>query len=234
MAAQSPALPAAPWSPPRRQASLRYFLHRYARNRMALFGLWVITLVAFAAVFAPRVAPADPTKPDFGRLLAPASREHLLGTYDLGRDLLSRVIYGARTSLLAGVVSVGIAVAVGLPLGLMSGYYRGRLDDFLMRLTDALLSFPFLVLALAIAAVLGAGLWKAMIAIGIVFTPGFIRLSRAQVLSERERAYVEAARARRARRTGGSSGGTSCPTASRRCWCRRRWPWPQRSPRRPR
>jgi peptide/nickel transport system permease protein len=105
------------------------------------------------------------------------------------------VIYGARTSLLAGVVSVGIAILVGLPLGLMSGYYRGRLDNFLMRLTDALLSFPFLVLALAIAAVLGAGLSKAMIAIGIVFTPGFIRLSRAQVLSERERAYVEAARA---------------------------------------
>jgi peptide/nickel transport system permease protein len=141
------------------------------------------------------VTPADPTKPDFTNLLAPASRQHLLGTDDLGRDLLSRVIYGARTSLLAGVVSVGIAILVGLPLGLMSGYYRGRLDNFLMRLTDALLSFPFLVLALAIAAVLGAGLSKAMIAIGIVFTPGFIRLSRAQVLSERERAYVEAARA---------------------------------------
>jgi len=93
------------------------------------------------------------------------------------------------------VISVGLALAMGLPLGLMSGYFRGHLDNVLMRFTDALLSFPFLVLALAIAAILGTGLSKAMIAIGIVFTPGFIRLSRAQVLSERERTYVEAARA---------------------------------------
>jgi peptide/nickel transport system permease protein len=195
MATPDTALVAARGSASRRPAGAGYLLHRYARNRMALVGLWVIALVALAAAFAPWVTPADPTKPDFTNLLAPASRQHLLGTDDLGRDLLSRVIYGARTSLLAGVVSVGIAILVGLPLGLMSGYYRGRLDNFLMRLTDALLSFPFLVLALAIAAVLGAGLSKAMIAIGIVFTPGFIRLSRAQVLSERERAYVEAARA---------------------------------------
>ncbi len=174
---------------------IRYFLHRYARNRLALIGLWVVALVFLAAAFAPIVAPSDPTKPDFVRLLEAPSREHLLGTDDLGRDIASRVIFGARTSLLAGVISVGIALAVGLPLGLAAGYFRGQLDNFLMRLTDALLSFPFLVLALAIAAVLGAGLGKAMIAIGIVFTPGFIRLSRAQVLSERERAYVEAARA---------------------------------------
>ena len=93
------------------------------------------------------------------------------------------------------MISVGLALAMGLPLGLMSGYFRGHLDNVLMRFTDALLSFPFLVLALAIAAILGTGLSKAMIAIGIVFTPGFIRLSRAQVLSERERTYVEAARA---------------------------------------
>lgn len=173
---------------------VRYFLHRYARNRLALVGLWVVALVILSATLASVVAPADPAKPDFVNLLQPPSRAHLFGTDDLGRDELSRVIYGARTSLLAGIVSVGIALCVGLPLGLISGYFRGRLDDFMMRLTDALLSFPFLVLALAIAAVLGTGLAKAMIAIGIVFTPGFIRLSRAQVLSERERTYVEAAR----------------------------------------
>jgi peptide/nickel transport system permease protein len=182
-------------SPPLRTAGFRYFLHRYARNRMALLGLWVVLTVATAAAFAPWIAPADPTKPDFGKLLQGPSRVHPLGTDDLGRDELSRVIYGARTSLLAGVVSVGLAVGVGLPLGLLSGYYRGRFDTFLMRLTDALQSFPLLVLALAIAAVLGAGLTKAMIAIGVVFTPGFVRLARAQVLSERERTYVEAARA---------------------------------------
>ncbi len=178
-----------------RTVGFSYFLHRYARNRLALIGLWVVLGVILAAALASLFAPADPAKPDFVNLLQPPSRAHLLGTDDLGRDELSRIIYGARTSLLAGVISVGIALVVGLPLGLLAGYFRGQVDNFLMRLTDALLSFPFLVLALAIAAILGAGLGKAMIAIGIVFTPGFIRLSRAQVLSERERAYVEAARA---------------------------------------
>jgi peptide/nickel transport system permease protein len=177
------------------RVGFRYFLARYARNRLALIGLWVIMLVVVSATFAPLVSPADPTKTNFNNLLQAPARGHALGTDDLGRDIASRVIYGARTSLLAGFVSVGIAIAVGTPLGLLAGYFRGQFDNVLMRFTDALLSFPFLVLALAIAAVLGAGLAKAMIAIGIVFTPGFIRLARAQVLSERERTYVEAARA---------------------------------------
>lgn len=189
------ALPLVPRVPAVETVGVRYLLHRYARNRLALIGLWVIALVMISAAFAPVVAPADPTKPDFFQLLQPPSRAHILGTDDLGRDVASRIIFGARTSLLAGFVSVGLAIAIGTPLGLLSGYYRGQLDNVLMRLTDALLSFPFLVLALAIAAVLGTGLAKAMIAIGIVFTPGFIRLARAQVLSERERVYVEAARA---------------------------------------
>jgi len=172
-----------------------YFLRRYARNRLALVGLWVVLGITVMALFAHWLAPASPIKPDFVNLLQPPSVTHPMGTDDLGRDIFSRVIFGARTSLLAGVISVGIAVVVGLPVGLLSGYYGGRLDDVLMRLTDALLSFPFLVLALALAAVLGAGLDKAMIAIGIVFTPGFIRLARGQVLSEREQNYVEAAKA---------------------------------------
>jgi len=195
MATREDALPLAPRGRAVSTVGIRYFLHRYARNRLALIGLWVMLGVFLSAAIAPFVAPADPTKTDFGALLLPPSRAHLLGTDDLGRDILSRIIFGARTSLLAGVISVGLAMCVGLPLGLMSGYFRGQLDNVVMRITDALLSFPFLVLALAIAAVLGAGLSKAMIAIGIVFTPGFIRLSRAQVLSERERTYVEAARA---------------------------------------
>ncbi len=172
-----------------------YLLHRYARNRLALIGLWIVLLIIGTAISAPWIAPESPIKTDFQNLLKSPSGTHLMGTDDLGRDVLSRIIYGARTSLLAGIISVGIAVAIGLPLGLLSGFYRGRLDDVLMRLTDAMLSFPFLVLALTMAAVLGAGLDRAMIAIGIVFTPGFIRLSRAQVLSEREQNYVEAARA---------------------------------------
>jgi peptide/nickel transport system permease protein len=193
--ASEAALPLARRIAPVDKVGLRYFLARYARNRLALVGLWVIMLVVFAAAFASVVAPADPTKTDFNSLLVPPGRGHVLGTDDLGRDIASRVIFGARTSLLAGFVSVGIAIAVGTPLGLLAGYFRGQFDNVLMRFTDALLSFPFLVLALAIAAVLGAGLAKAMIAIGIVFTPGFVRLARAQVLSERERTYVEAARA---------------------------------------
>ncbi len=172
-----------------------YFLRRYARNRLALVGLWVVLGTVIAALFAPWFAPASPIKPDFGYLLKPPSLAHPMGTDDLGRDVMSRVIFGTRTALLAGVISVGIAVMIGLPVGLLAGYYGGRLDDLLMRLTDAMLSFPFLVLALALAAVLGAGLDKALIAIGIVFTPRFIRLARAQVLSEREQNYVEAARA---------------------------------------
>jgi peptide/nickel transport system permease protein len=195
MAARDEALPALHGRRAGPPVGARYLLNRYARNRLALWGLWVVTGVVLAAVLAPALAPADPTKTDFGALLQPPSRAHLLGTDDLGRDILSRVIYGARTSLLAGVIAVGLAVAVGVPLGLLSGYFRGRLDNVLMRVTDALLSFPLLVLALAIAAVLGAGLTKAMLAVGIVFTPGFIRLARAQVLSEREKVYVEAARA---------------------------------------
>lgn len=172
-----------------------YLLRRYARNRLALIGLWIVLLIIGLAIFAPWIAPHSPIRTNFENLLKPPTSAHIMGTDDLGRDLLSRIIYGTRTSLLAGVISVGIAVAIGLPLGLLAGFYRGRLDDVLMRLTDAMLSFPFLVLALAMAAVLGAGLDRAMIAIGIVFTPAFVRLSRGQVLSEREQNYVEAARA---------------------------------------
>ena len=180
--------------PATRNRGFRYLLRRYARNRLALLGLWVVLLIIALAVFAPWVSPYSPIKPDFLNTLKAPDRAHLMGTDDLGRDVLSRVIFGTRTSLLAGIISVGIAVLVGLPVGLISGYYRGRLDNVLMRITDAMLSFPFLVLALAIAAVLGTGLAKAMIAIGIVFLPQFMRLARGQVLSEREQNYVEAAR----------------------------------------
>ena len=180
--------------PVSRNRGFRYLLRRYARNRLALVGLWVVLLIVGLAVFAPWVTQYSPIKPDFFNTLKPPDHAHVMGTDDLGRDVLSRVIFGTRTSLLAGVISVGIAVLIGLPVGLVSGFYRGLLDDVLMRVTDAMLSFPFLVLALAITAALGTGLGKAMIAIGIVFTPQFIRLARGQVLSEREQNYVEAAR----------------------------------------
>ena len=139
-------------------------------------------------------APAE-EKTDFTATLQAPGPRHPLGTDELGRDVLSRIIFGSRASLEAGMISVGLAIAAGLPLGIIAGFYRGRLDDFLMRLTDAMLSFPQLVLALAVAAVLGPGLAKAMIAIAVVLTPVFMRIMRAQVLTEREREYVDAARA---------------------------------------
>src|SRR3989442_3874920 len=154
-----------------RRYGLGYFLHRYARNRLALVGLWVVLGIALVAIFAPWFAPTSPIKPDFGNLLQPSTARHPMGADDLGRDVLSRVIFGTRTALLAGVISVGIAVIAGLPAGLLSGYYGGRLDDALMRLTDALLSFPFLVLALALAAVLGPGVGKGLSAVALRFTP---------------------------------------------------------------
>src|SRR2546427_8694695 len=108
-----------------RRYGLGYFLHRYARNRLALAGLWVVLGIALVAIFAPWFAPASPIKPDFGNLLQPSTATHPMGTDDLGRDVLSRVIFGTRTALLAGVISVGIAVIAGLPAGLLSGYFGG-------------------------------------------------------------------------------------------------------------
>jgi peptide/nickel transport system permease protein len=152
-------------------------------------------VVTVLAILAPWVAPYPPIRADFSAYLQPPSPRHLMGTDELGRDVLSRVIFGARASLEAGMVSVSLAIGAGIPLGLAAGFYRGWLDDALMRLTDAMLSFPQLLLALAVAAVLGPGLAKAMVAIAVVLTPVFMRLMRAQILSEREREYVDAARA---------------------------------------
>jgi len=170
-------------------------VRRLARNRLAAAGLVVLIVVVGLAILAPWVAPFSPIKTDFTAYLQPPGARHLLGTDELGRDVLSRVIFGTRASLEAGVVSVGLAIAVGLPLGLAAGYYSGRLGDVLMRLTDAMLAFPPLVLALAVAAVLGPGLGHAVIAIAVVLAPVFMRLARAAVLEQREREYVEAVRA---------------------------------------
>src|SRR2546426_1316053 len=120
-----------------RRYGLGYFLHRYARNRLALAGLWVVLGIALVAIFAPWFAPASPIKPDFGNLLQPSTATHPMGTDDLGRDVLSRVIFGTRTALLAGVISVGIAVIAGLPAGLVSRYCGGGVGDSLVAPTRA-------------------------------------------------------------------------------------------------
>ncbi len=147
------------------------------------------------ALAAPVLAPYDPYAQDLGSALQAPGRAHLLGTDNVGRDVLSRVIWGTRVSLVAGFVSVAIAALAGSLLGIAAGYSGGRVDGLVMRVMDAVLSFPPLVLALALGAVLGAGLTGVLIALGVVYTPTFARLMRGQVLTVKARDYVEAARA---------------------------------------
>jgi peptide/nickel transport system permease protein len=165
------------------------------RVRLSTASLAIILLAVGMALFAGLLAPYSPTKPDLAKTLQAPSLAHLMGTDDLGRDVLSRIIYGARASLIAGVVATGIALFIGAALGIVSGYALGALDSVVSRVMDALLAFPGLILALAITAALGPSLVNAMIAIGIVGVPRFARLARAQVLTVRGREYVEAVRA---------------------------------------
>ena len=160
-------------------------------NRTAALGFGLTVLLAVLAVFAPWVAPYRPDEIHPIDSLLP----YWLGTDDLGRDILSRIVYGARASLMVGAIAVGIAASVGIPLGLLAGYVGGRVDGFVMRLMDAILAFPAILLAIALMAVLGPSLQNAMVAIGIVFVPAFARITRANTLSLREKEFVEAARA---------------------------------------
>ena len=169
---------------------------RFRRNKLAVLGLVIVLVMVFTAIFAPLIAPSDPKAQDYAMTLRPPGEGGLMGTDSLGSDVFSRVVYGARISLEASLISVGLAIGVGVPLGLVCGYYRGFWDEWIvMRAVDSIQAFPFLILALVIAAVLGGGLGFAMIAIGIAFIPNFVRITRAQVLTVRGLDYVEAARA---------------------------------------
>jgi peptide/nickel transport system permease protein len=170
-------------------------LRRAARARLAPFGAVVLLAALVMAFGASVLSPHDPLKQDLNNTLARPGRAHVLGTDNVGRDVLSRVIWGTRVSLLAGIVSVMLAAAAGSALGLLAGYAGGRVDGLVMRAMDAVLSFPPLVLALALGAVLGAGLGGVLLALGVVYTPTFARLMRGQVLSITARDYVDAARA---------------------------------------
>ena len=170
-------------------------LRRAAGARLAPLGAAVLLLAVLVALAAPLVAPHDPLRQNLGNALAPPGRAHWLGTDNVGRDVMSRVIWGTRVSLVAGFVSVAIAALAGGLLGVLAGYRGGRVDGLVMRLMDAVLSFPPLVLALALGAVLGAGLTGVLIALGVVYTPTFARLMRGQVLAVKARDYVDAARA---------------------------------------
>ena len=174
-----------------RASTIRYFARR--NPRMILGGALVLTWLALA-VFAPFIAPYDPIKVNPTDALLPPSAGHLLGTDDLGRDMLSRILWGSRISLSVGLISVGIGFFVGVTLGLAAGYLGGTFDLVVMRGIDALLAFPALVLAIAITSALGPQIQNAMIAIGIVAIPGYARLTRGQVLAVRAREFIVAAR----------------------------------------
>jgi peptide/nickel transport system permease protein len=173
----------------------RRALRRLFARKGAVAGLIVIATFIALAVLAPWIAPYDPVATSWTLVRKPPSALHWFGTDELGRDILSRVIYGARASLMAGAISVGIALGVGVPLGMLAGYRGGLLDALISRITDAMLACPFLILAIALAAFLGPSLGNAMIAIGISTTPIFVRLTRGQTLSVKVEDYVEAARA---------------------------------------
>jgi peptide/nickel transport system permease protein len=160
-----------------------------------MLGLAIVAFFALIALLAPFIAPYDPLATSWSAVRKAPSMSYLFGTDEIGRDVLSRVIWGTRASLLAGVVSVSISLGLGVPIGMLAGYAGGWTDGILSRITDAMLACPFLILAIALAAFLGPSLTNAMIAIGISATPIFIRLTRAQVLAVKTEDYVEAARA---------------------------------------
>jgi peptide/nickel transport system permease protein len=170
-------------------------LRRLLERQPTVVGLLVILAFVTVAASAPWISPYDPIATDWAQVRIAPNALHWLGTDEIGRDLLSRLIWGTRASLLAGVCSVLIAVSIGIPLGLAAGFYRGLADATVMRLTDAWLSFPFLILAVGLTSILGASLINATIAIGLGVTPGFIRLTRGQALAIREEDYVQSARA---------------------------------------
>lgn len=170
------------------------WLRRSLRSRMAVPSSLVLIAVVGCALFANVISPYDPLYQDYNAVMEAPSPAHLLGTDDIGRDILSRIIFGARVSVSAGLVAVGIAILVGVPLGLIAAYRRGWVDDAIMRVMDAMSAFPALVLALGITAALGPGLLNVMLAIGIVYMPQFARLARGQALAVREQEFVSAAR----------------------------------------
>ena len=194
--AASPAYPLAAPAGPAAGASLLHRAWRVGRRRpAALAGAAIVVLFVVMAVGAPWLATTDPVRTDWAKIRKAPTWAHPFGTDDLGRDGFSRVVWGARISMQAGVFSILLAMAIGVPVGLTAGYYRGALDQVIMRLTDAWLAFPFLILAIGLVTILGPSLTNATLAIGLGATPTYIRLTRGLVLSTKEEEYVQGARA---------------------------------------
>lgn len=199
MAAETTLTALAPAATPRRRTPR--FLRSLLHARLAAVGVFILAFVLVSAVFAPQLAPHDPAQGDILKSKLPpfwmegGSTENLLGADELGRDILSRMIYGSRISLMVGFVAVAIAGAIGITIGIIAGYYRGRVDDVLMRVVDIFLAVPFILFAIAILAVLGTGLRNLIITLGITGWVTYARVVRGQVLSLREKEFVDAARA---------------------------------------
>ena len=170
------------------------FWRRFSRHRLAVIGSVILLLLIVAAVAAPVVSPYEPQKIDVKALKKPPSATHLLGTDGAGRDVLSRLIYAARISLSVGLVAAGIAIAIGTVLGLISGYYGGAVDFWLMRLTDVVMTVPTLIIIITVVAAIGPGIYNIMVVLGIFGWPGTCRLVRGEALSLREREFTTAAR----------------------------------------
>jgi peptide/nickel transport system permease protein len=173
----------------------RRFLRVLSSRGVVVFGTIVIIALIIVAIFAPWIAPYDPYEPDYNNTLLQPTKEHLLGTDTIGRDTLSRIIFGARTSLVIGIITVSCASAIGMILGLIAGYFGGWIYIIIMRFIDALMSFPMILLALVVAALLGGGIKNVIIALSIGLTPGYTRLMCGQALSVKENEYILAGRA---------------------------------------
>jgi peptide/nickel transport system permease protein len=173
--------------------------YRFVRHRVGMIGATITFTLIVLAIFGPMLAPHEPNRMNFGDAFSPPTAQYPLGTDDFGRDLLSRIMYGARISVQVGLIAVSIAATIGTTLGMLSGYGRRWVDEAIMRVMDVLFAFPTILLALAIMAVLGRGITNSMIAIGIVYTPIFARIARGAVLSVKNEEFIRAAQALGAR-----------------------------------
>lgn len=187
--------PATTWLSPATRRELARQWYRFEKRPVAVIGLVIVLAFVVMAIITPWIAPYDPYASDFGKILAKPSSQHLLGTDELGRDILSRILYGSRISLMVGLVSVAIAAVIGVPLGLTAGYYGGAYDNLVMRIMDVLMAFPSILLAIIIVSILGPSLQNAVIAVGVFTVPAFARLARGEVLSIKNQEYIEASRA---------------------------------------
>jgi peptide/nickel transport system permease protein len=166
----------------------------FRKNRLALVGIIIVISVLVVALFAPLIQMHDPLQQNISNRLQTPNWEHFFGTDHLGRDVWSRIVHGSRVALLVGLIAVGIGIVFGLPIGAIAGYYRGKVDEVIMRIMDAVLAFPPLLMALVVVTILGSSLFNTMIAIGVDYIPRFARVVRGSVLGEREKEYVEAGR----------------------------------------